>query len=199
MAENNGWFIGTNLGGSLATNASFLKENGDNSGSIMLSTGISIGAKGGYQAFFTKNGGMRFYLSGVTTFGIYPDTVNADGSDVPIVVDFYILGDINADYLYNWSEGQAFSAGFFTGFFSGTLIGIPLKNPNPTASNSVGITAGVNLGIRTVINARHQIEFGVKAGMALFFGTVTNEQGDSNVFTNIGAIMYGGAGYLYRF
>lgn len=198
-AEKNGWFIGANLGGALATNASFLKENGNNSGSIMLSTGVSIGTKFGYQAFFSKNGGMRFYLSAVTTTGVYPDTVNVSGSDTPVVMDLYILGDINADYLYNWSERQAFSAGFFIGFFSGSLVGIPIKNPNPTASNSLGITAGANLGIRTVINVKHQIEFGVKAGMALFFGTVTNQQGDSNIFTNIGAIMYGSAGYIYKF
>lgn len=223
-AESNGWFIGANMGGSLATSASYRKNNDSNSGSIMLSTGMSIGIRSGYQAFFAKNKGVRFYLSGVTAFGVYPDTVNVENSDIPIVLDFYILGDINADYLYNWSDGQNFGAGFFVGFFGGTLIGIPLKNPNPTASNSVGVTAGINLGIRTIINMRHQIEFGVKVGMALFFGTVTDiggaaqqgqagalpgaipgqagaamTQGTENLFTNVGAIMYAGAGYTYKF
>ncbi|RDU70845.1 outer membrane beta-barrel protein [Helicobacter aurati] len=198
-AEDKGWFLGLNLGGSLATSASFQRNNANNSGSIMLSTGVSFGGKLGYQAFFTKNSGMRFYLSGITTFGVYPDAVNPTNSDMPLVIDFYILGDINADYLFNWVNGSNYSSGFFIGFFGGALTAIPLENPNPMASHSIGITAGINLGIRSTMNLRHQIEFGVKGGMAMFFGDVTDANGVNSVFTNIGGLLYAGAGYLYKF
>ena len=215
-AEDKGWFIGLSLGGSLATNAMLKKDlvvppgapgAGGNAGNLMLSTGVSLGARLGYQAFYTKRSGIRFYISGIATAGIYPDLANAATSDLPLVLDLYILADMNADYLFNWATGSNYDVGLFAGFFGGTLTGLPILTPNPAPMPTIAITAGVNFGIRMVLNRKHQVELGLKGGAAIYLGRVANGGGGAQPpaqpaasdLTNIGGLVHLGASYNYRF
>ena len=213
-AEDKGWFIGLSLGGSLATNAMLKKDlnpapggAGGNAGNLMLSTGVSLGARLGYQAFYTKRSGIRFYISGIATAGIYPDLANAANSDLPLVLDLYILADMNADYLFNWATGGNYDVGLFAGFFGGTLTGLPILTPNPAPMPTIAITAGVNFGIRMVLNRKHQVELGLKGGAAIYLGRVANGGGGAQPpaqpaasdLTNIGGLVHLGASYNYRF
>lgn len=215
-AEDKGWFIGLSLGGSLATNAMLKKDlnpapggAGGNAGNLMLSTGVSLGARLGYQAFYTNRSGIRFYISGITTAGIYPDLANAANSDLPLVLDLYILADMNADYLFNWATGGNYDVGLFAGFFGGTLTGLPILTPNPAPTPTIAITAGVNFGIRMVLNRKHQVELGLKGGAAIYLGRVASggaggapqppQQPAASDLTNIGGLVHLGASYNYRF
>ncbi|RDU67606.1 hypothetical protein CQA53_00950 [Helicobacter didelphidarum] len=177
--EQSGVVLGVSVGGGGAINVT----GGSNA------TGSSVyflGAKVGYQAFITDNSGVRFYLSGLVGHGFYPSATTPTSNSF-IGHDLYTLIDIDADYLYNWTDEQSYSAGLFLGFFAGALIGTPLTGS--TGSTAVGSAIGINFGLRTTIAYNHQVEFGVKPSIAFFAG---REVG-------LGSFISGQVSYIYKF
>lgn len=182
-AEDSGFILGVSAGGSVALNA--LGSDG-----LMASTALLAGLKVGYQGLFVEPFGVRFYLSALASYGVYPSARAAiAGQDIPLAQDLYIMGDVNADFLFNWANESDYTSGLFGGIFTGALVGLPLKNS--TGKNSVGTTLGLNVGVRATIAEHHQFEVGVKCGMAFFTGQASS--------TSVGALIGLQTGYVYKF
>lgn len=182
--EENGFLLGISAGGAVSLNA----MNNSNAGG---STTLFLGVKGGYQAFFVERHGVRFYLSFLAAYGFYPATQTATtaNASVPLAHDMYYLVDLNADYLFNWTDESDYTAGLFAGFFTGALIGQPMTNSR--GSQALGSTLGINVGVRTTINHNHQVEFGIKSALAFFTR--------SNTRNDLGTLIGLQTSYIYKF
>lgn len=180
--ENNGAFLGLNLGGMIT---------GQLSNNVSLNSSIAVGLKGGYQAFFYDRIGARFYLSGIGAFGLLG--VNGAGSVTSgMNVNLSVMADLNGDMLFDFVSDDDFTTGMYFGFFGGALINTPIYVPaGMTRGNTtVGTTAGINIGSRTTVKAHHEFDIGAKVGAAF------NMDGKT---TSVGAAIYVGSSYSYKF
>ncbi len=181
--ENNGAFLGLNLGGMIT---------GQLSNNVSLNSSIAVGLKGGYQAFFYDRIGARFYLSGIGAFGLLG--VNGAGGGVTsgMNVNLSVMADLNGDMLFDFVSDDDFTTGMYFGFFGGALIQTPIYVPagQPRGNTTVGTTAGINIGSRTTVRAHHEFDIGAKVGAAF------NMDGKT---TSVGAAIYVGSSYSYKF
>ncbi|MWV68485.1 outer membrane beta-barrel protein [Helicobacter saguini] len=173
-AESSGFILGLGLGGGAALNVAGVGAGGTGglagANSVGTSnTAVFLGARLGYQMFVDEANGFRFYVSDFLGYAQYPDSASTTPEN-PVSHRLNMLLDLNADYLYNWST-MGVDAGFYVGFGGGAIFTIPVGNFTWAASApamSAGASLAVNAGLRTSINDRHQIEFGVKAGFGFF-------------------------------
>ena len=179
--ENNGAFLGLNLGGMIT---------GQMSNGVALNSSIAVGLKGGYQAFFYDRIGARFYLSGIGAFGLISATTNATSPSMN--VNLNVMADLNGDVLFDFVSDDSFTTGAYVGFFGGALIGTPIYVPKgmTRADTTVATTVGLNIGSRTTVNAHHEFDIGAKVGAAF------NMTGST---TSVGAAIYVGSSYSYKF
>ncbi|WP_104746690.1 outer membrane beta-barrel protein [Helicobacter bilis] len=181
--ENNGAFVGLHLGGMIA---------GQMSNGVSLNSSVAVGLKGGYQAFFYDRIGARFYLSGITSYGLMaiPAQQNANAT---MTVNMNILADLNADMLFDFVSDDDFTSGMYLGFFGGALIDTPVYflpgTPRPDTKLSTAV--GLNIGLRTTVRAHHEFDFGGKAGLSWNITDKTSK--------NVGGLFYVGASYSYKF
>lgn len=196
-AESDGIFVGLGIGGGAAMNVAGNAIGGTptvagaSSGSTS-NTAVFLGARIGYQLFFDDAYGFRVYLSDFFGYAQYPDS--ASPLNPPLAHRANMILDLNADYLYNWSVMDV-NAGFYVGFGGGAMFTIPFGNQTyaPTkVQQQAGASLAINAGIRTSINDRHQIEFGVKAGFGFF-----SRGGVS--YNSVSTIVLGHATYAIKF
>ena len=174
--ENSGFIVGGSLG------------IGSNNNTTQNSTLYYLGAKAGYQAFITDKSGVRFYLGLSFGHGFYTSAqANRDLEHM-----FYVLGDVNVDYLYNWANNSKYTAGLYAGLFTGILTGVNTTT-NAVQKTTVSNTTGINLGVRTSISQKHQVELGIKAALNIM------PVGNTNTALNIGRFLTAQVSYLYRF
>lgn len=180
--ENNGAFLGLNLGGMIT---------GQLSNNVSLNSSIAVGLKGGYQAFFYDRIGARFYLSGISAFGLL-GVNGAGGVTSGMNVNLSVMADLNGDMLFDFVSDDDFTTGMYFGFFGGALIQTPIYVPagQPRGNTTVGTTAGINIGSRTTVKAHHEFDIGAKVGAAF------NMDGKT---TSVGAAIYVGSSYSYKF
>ena len=180
--ENNGAFLGLNLGGMIT---------GQMSGGVSLNSSVAVGLKGGYQAFFYDRIGARFYLSGIGAFGLIA-IPGSTGKDASMNVNLSVMADLNGDMLFDFVSDDDFTTGMYFGFFGGALINTPIYVPAGMArgNTTVGTTAGINIGSRTTVKAHHEFDIGAKVGAAF------NMDGKT---TSVGAAIYVGSSYSYKF
>lgn len=171
-AESDGFLLGLGLGGGAAMNVAGVGAGGTAAGgansSTTSNTAVFLSARIGYQVFFDSAYGIRLYLSDFLGYAQYPDA--ASPLNPPLAHRMNMLLDLNADYLYNWSV-MGVDAGFYVGFGGGAMFTIPAGNQTYATAQvqqQVGASLAANAGIRTSINDRHQIEFGIKAGFGFF-------------------------------
>lgn len=178
--ENNGAFVGLNLGGMIT---------GSLNNGVSLNSSIAVGLRGGYQAFFYDHVGARFYLSGIGAFGLISANAN---NQTGMNVNLNVMADLNGDMLFDFVSDDSFTTGAYLGFFGGTLIGTPIYVPKgqPKGNTTYATTVGINIGSRTTVNARHEFDIGAKVGAAF------NDNGSA---TSVGAAIYVGSSYSYKF
>lgn len=178
---NNGLFLGLNLGGMIT---------GQLNNGVSLNSSVAVGLKGGYQAFFFDRFGARFYLSGISSFGLISFTPT--GANPSMNVNLSVMADANADMLFDFVSDDTFTTGGYFGFFGGTLISTPVYVPQgqPWGNTTVATTVGINIGSRTTVNAHHEFDIGAKVGAAF------NADGAT---TSVGAAIYVGSSYSYKF
>ena len=174
--ENNGGFIGVNVGGMIS---------GQMNGGVKFDSSVAVGLRGGYQAFFYDNVGARFYISGISSFGLL--TANGNG----MVINLNVLTDLNADMLFDFVSDDCFTSGVYLGFFGGSLITSPIKTiaGNGNKKTTLATTVGLNIGTRTTAGIHHEFDIGAKLGAAFNIGDATS----------VGAAFYIGSSYSYKF
>lgn len=203
------FLISSIVAGMLTTNNVFADESGDGGFlGFQIGTGVgghfggdnnsvlgiigAFGIKGGYQSFFNETNGVRVYLSAMGALQFAGSIASGSVSGL----DMYAMGDIDVDYLANFIADGDFTFGMYVGVFTGALLTLPLIASDignqagvATNSQSIGIAAGLNLGLRTTVHEHNEFEFGIKLAGAFYQGNATN----------IGALLFIGAGYNYKF
>ncbi|GAB0172505.1 hypothetical protein NHP164001_05180 [Helicobacter trogontum] len=177
--QNNGAFLGLNVGGAIT---------GQFSNGASLNSSVAIGLKGGYQAFFYDKIGARFYLSGISSFGL----IAVPSPNPTMNVNLSIMADLNGDMLFDFVSDDDFTTGAYVGFFGGTLIHTPIYVPagGTASATTIATTSGFNVGSRTSIRVHHEFDIGAKLGVAF------NTKGQQ---ASVGAAIYLGASYSYKF
>lgn len=185
FAGESGGFLGFQLG----TGAGFNRPDGGQ----VITTNAVLGLRGGYQKYVTERSAVRAYLSGMTT-------LNANYNASAKGINLGVLADVDVDYMYDFVTDQNYSFGMYVGAFTGALIGLPIL---PKGGNkSYGIAAGINLGLRTTVNSNNEFDFGVKLAGAFNSnsgGTLDGIGGSVTKSSSIGAFVFIGAGYSYKF
>lgn len=166
FAGKSAGFIGVNVGGSAGAIMDLTNNN------VNIGTGVALGIRAGYQGFFTPYHGARFYFEYVASLNAPSYAANADAQLLNLQrIGLTHRADLNIDYLFDFTKREAYTIGMYLGFSTGYLLA--------TTGNiqTGGITAGLNMGIRSTINSRHQFEIALKGVGIQYMST-----GAQNVF-----------------
>lgn len=151
FAGSNAGFVGLDFGGTLGTMVNL------NGSFANVGTGISAGLRGGYQAFFNKHHGIRFYASYLASFNA-PSYALSDDATLLDLKELGIThrGDVNVDYLFDFIDKSVYVVGLYAGISAGYVLSV-------VGSSNIGaITAGLNLGLQATIGKHNRFEFGTK-------------------------------------
>ena len=195
-AMGNGFFLGFDVGGAFGalSNVGFnvtttIDPALPSKTTLQVNAGFGLNVRIGGQKYFNETNGMRFYLSLGGVVGA-PSFAFGDLK----VAGITAVGDMNIDYLHDFTRTETQRFGVFVGMSAGYMLtfypgGSALVIQNISIPRFRGLTAGINLGFRAVVQNHHQFEFITKT-------VATNSVATENIF---GFQMMLGANYSYIF
>lgn len=180
LAEENGAFVGLDLGFNGGKVTSTFEDSTENITQDYKSSVLSYGLVGGYKHFLNDNIGFRGYIN-LTHAGDFSIKDKTSNAEVGTVSSDHI--GLNADVLYNFLTQDQFDLGVYAGLnlsYAFNTFKTPADEYNPATKEKLnGFDMGINFGLRSTIATNHSIELWSKFNL---IGPKKEEQGQDEYF-----------------
>ena len=178
-----------------ATGYSIGFEHGNAGLQVIAPRYLNVGAKLGYNLYFSKALGLRGYVDYIYGMNLHSSESGTNGSYLHYV-------NANVDFLNTFYNSEQVSAGWFAGLSLGAGIhsggAVKIITQSSNLSNVSGFDLGINLGLRTLFGKHHGIEFFTRFGV---IGASARAEYPNNSKTDMSTnqIYNAGIRYTYNF